>query len=59
MCKKSKELVGHLLLHCEIAYALWSPIFDLYGLQWVMLWRRVDLFACWRGQSGSSQNVAV
>jgi len=60
MCKKkSEESIDHPLIHCKTAYALWSSIFDLYGLKWVMTWRVVDLFKCWRGQQGSSQKVAV
>ena len=33
MCKKSGELVNHLLLHCPIAYDLWSMVWALFGLQ--------------------------
>jgi hypothetical protein len=32
MCKKNRESVDHLLLHCEIASALWHTIFSRYGL---------------------------
>jgi hypothetical protein len=48
MCKKNGESVDHLLLHCEIAGALWNTIFNSVGLAWVMPRRVVDLFACWR-----------
>jgi hypothetical protein len=44
MCTKN-EFVDLLLLHCEIASALWSAIFSHVGLAWVMP-RVVDLFAC-------------
>jgi hypothetical protein len=50
MCKKSGESVDHLLLHCEMANALWNTIFSLVGLLWVMPSQVVDLFACWKGQ---------
>jgi len=53
MCKKSEELVDHLLLHCEIANTLWNTILSRARLAWVMPKRVVDLFACWRGQLGS------
>jgi hypothetical protein len=53
MCKKSGESIDHLLLHCEIASALWNIIFSCVGLAWVMPRLVVDLFACWRGQFGS------
>jgi hypothetical protein len=48
MCNKN-EFVDLLLLHCEIASALWSALFSHVGLAWVMQRRVVDLFACWRG----------
>jgi hypothetical protein len=31
MCKRSGEMVDHLLLHYKIAGALWSPIFSRLG----------------------------
>jgi len=40
------EFVNHLLLHYEVASALWSAIFNRVGLAWVMPKRIVDLFAC-------------
>jgi hypothetical protein len=52
MCKKNGESMDHLLLHCEIACALWNTIFSNVGLTWVMLRRVVDLFACWRVLGG-------
>jgi hypothetical protein len=39
--------MDHLLLHCEVAYALWSAFFGRFGLSWVMLRRVSDLLACW------------
>jgi hypothetical protein len=36
MCKRSKETVDHLLLHCEVAFALWAAIFSHFGMAWVM-----------------------
>jgi hypothetical protein len=50
MCKKSGEMVDHLLLHCEVARALWNSVFGLCGLEWVMPQHVVDLYASWRGQ---------
>jgi hypothetical protein len=31
ICKKSEELVDHLLLHCEMATDLWNTLFSLVG----------------------------
>jgi len=47
MCKKNGESVDHLLLHCEVARALWDVIFNRFSLSWVMLLRVVGLLACW------------
>ena len=30
MCRHCGEMVDHLLLHCEIAYRLWSFVFILF-----------------------------
>jgi hypothetical protein len=46
MCEMSGEFVDHLILHCEIANALWTAISSCIGLAWVMPKRVVDLFAC-------------
>jgi hypothetical protein len=32
MCKRSKEMMDHLLLHCEVASALWYAILSRFGL---------------------------
>jgi hypothetical protein len=39
--------VDHLLIHWDVAYALWSAISTCFGLSWVMPRRVLDLFACW------------
>jgi hypothetical protein len=49
MCKRSRESIDHLLLHCEIAIALWSAIFNRVGLAWVMPNRVVDLLLVGEG----------
>ena len=36
MCKRCGESIDHLLLHCPIAYEMWSMIFCLFGICWVM-----------------------
>jgi hypothetical protein len=48
MCKKNGELVDHLLLHYEIASAVWNSIFGSVRMAWVMPSWVVDLFSCWR-----------
>jgi hypothetical protein len=39
--------VDHLLLHCEVASAIWIVFFSRFGLSWVMRRRVVDLYTCW------------
>jgi hypothetical protein len=36
MCKKTEESVNHLLLHCDVASALCSALFNRFGMSWVM-----------------------
>jgi hypothetical protein len=49
MCKKTGESVGvdHLLLHCDVASALWSTLFSRFRKSWVMPKRVIDFLACW------------
>jgi hypothetical protein len=58
MCKMNGESVDHLLLHCEVARALWNAIFSRFSLSWVMPLRMVDLFTCW-WMGGRSWSAAV
>jgi hypothetical protein len=58
MCKTNGESVDHLLLHCEVARALWNAFFSRFSLSWVMPLRVVDLFACW-WTGGRSQSAAA
>jgi hypothetical protein len=45
--QRDGESVDHLLLHCEIACAIWNVFLNRFGLSWVMLRRVIDLYACW------------
>ena len=42
MCRRSGETMDNLLLHCDIAYAVWTFVFSAFGVQWVMLRSVVD-----------------
>jgi hypothetical protein len=57
MCKKDGESVDHLLLHCEVAHALWCNIFSRLGLSWVMPSSVLDLCACWCSSSRARSAV--
>ena len=43
MCRCNGETRDHLLLHCDVACALWSYFFCVFGVHWVMLNRVIDL----------------
>jgi hypothetical protein len=47
MCKKGWETVDHLLIHCEVAAALWGFIFQRFGIQWVLPAKVMDLLFGW------------
>ena len=49
MCKRCGESVDHLLLHCFIAWELWSLVFCLFGIQWVTSHTVLELFEAWQG----------
>ena len=53
MCKQSGESINHLLLHCEVARALWSVVLTLFNVTWVMSGGVADLLVCWRDQCGN------
>ena len=36
LCRCSRKIVSHLLHHCDIIYALWSEVFSMFGVWWVM-----------------------
>jgi hypothetical protein len=59
MCKRNGESVDHLLLHCDVARELWSAIFSLFGVTWVMPETVLDMLVCWRGQMGNRSVLPV
>ena len=59
MCKRCGESVDHLLLHCPIAYEMWSMIFCLFGICWVILRGVVDLLDCWSCNFRRHHNIVI
>ena len=59
ICKWSGESIDHLLLHCDLAHALWSVLFSLFDVKWAMNGRVIDLLACWKGQKGNKMVLEV
>ena len=57
VCKKSGESVNHLLLHCPIAYELWSMVWTLFGLLWGMPQSVTDLLSSWQGSFGGHRSI--
>jgi hypothetical protein len=56
LCKRDGESVDYILLHCDVASALWNNIFSCFGISWVMPRSVLDLVTCWwkAGRSGSA-----
>ena len=59
MCKAHGKTVNHLLLHYTVAQELWSLIFALFGIAWVMPRGVVDLLSCWSDRFGKSEAGAI
>ena len=59
MCKRCGESVDHLLLHCPIAYEMWSVVFCLFGICWVIPQRVVDLLDSWSCNFRRHHNIAI
>ena len=49
MCKSNGESPDHLLLHCVFAQSLWSLVFCLFAISWVMPAGVKDLMTSWMG----------
>jgi hypothetical protein len=49
-CPNKGFSIDHLLLHCEFARALWSYVFMLFGVEWVMPRTVLELLNSWGGR---------
>ena len=56
MCKSNGELVDHLFLHCPVAMDLWSMVFGLFEVTWVMPHTILGLLGCWQDSFGRHRN---
>ena len=59
MYKQSGESVDHLLLHCFMARELWSMVFGLFGVHWMMPCHVLHLWDNWQVRCGNSQTMVV
>ena len=49
--------MDYLLLHCKFAHALWSEVFLMFGVQWVMPYMVVSLLFVWRNWLGNYSSI--
>ena len=54
--KCNGEPVDHLFLHFPATMDLWSMVFGLFGVSWVMLKLVVGILPFWQGRFGWHQN---
>ena len=47
MCCCSGETINNLLIHCSLASELWSLIFMMFGVYWVLPEKVPDLVCEW------------
>lgn len=50
MCKWNGDDVNHLFLHCAVVGKLWSMIFCLFGVSWVMQLSVKRSLVSWKGR---------
>ena len=58
-CKRAGESTNHLLLHCPIDSKVWSMVFTLFGLSWVMPKDVLELLASWPGKFRKHRNGEI
>jgi hypothetical protein len=59
MSKKNGESIDHLLLHCDVAWVVWSFFYSLFGVEWVMPRRVLDLLSGWGILLGRGQVTQI
>ena len=58
LCWCDEETLNHLLLYCKFVHTLWSEVFSLFGVQWVLPKTVVSLLSAWWNWLGiHSSNV--
>lgn len=56
MCERNGETEDHLLLPLLVAIKLWSFIFVVFGVRWVMHTSVLAVLQCWQRKPSSYQN---
>ena len=49
MCRSDAESIPHLLLHCRVAYQLWTVALAVFGMVWVQPGTVTEVIWSWRG----------
>ena len=49
--------MDHLLIHCPIACELWSLVFCLFGIHYVIPHKVIELFESWQGKFRRHRNI--
>ena len=52
LCCCDGEIVDHFLFHCKFSHALWSAIFKVFEIHWVLPKTVSSLLFAWRNQFG-------
>jgi hypothetical protein len=59
LCKKSEEIVNHLLIHCEFTSEIWHLVLVLFGVSWAMFGNILELLKCWKMQGQRQFTEAI
>lgn len=59
LCKKDEETVDHLLIHCEVSYQLWVFCLDIFGMNWIVPRRVIEVVDSWRCRSRNKEALRV
>lgn len=51
LCRKAEETWNHILLWCLVAYSLWTLVYGLLGISWVIAGNMKNKFWAWDGLS--------
>ncbi|KAI8556591.1 hypothetical protein RHMOL_Rhmol05G0266100 [Rhododendron molle] len=49
MCKRDAETVDYLLIHCPVAWELWSLVLSWFGIQWTVSKNVMEFLIARRG----------
>ena len=49
LCKEKLESIDHIFLHCAMARIIWSLVFSLFGIPWVISASVWDTLLGWQG----------